>query len=225
MIRGGKLTHGQKLPTERELGDLFGVSRSTIRDAIQKLGIFGYVEVRQGDGTIIRAPDRDTFVQPFQNLLVSEPYLSDDLLMFRRLTEPEVARLAAENCTEKDAQVLDDCLTRQLFAIKSKVPLADEDYIFHQEIAKISKNFVVMHLLDTLHILLKELRQAVLAGNQAELTLRQHTKMARAIIEHEAEAARLATIEHLDWVIDTSKRSMQILKDVSEPVTGEPKVP
>jgi GntR family transcriptional repressor for pyruvate dehydrogenase complex len=223
MIRQGDFVYGQKLPAERELIELFAVSRSTIRDAIQKLSVLGYVEVRQGDGTMVRMPDRDTLAQPFKNLLVSEPHLSDDLLMFRRLLEPEVSRLAAEHCTKDDAEILSKCLTRQSKVAGNKDHFSREDYVFHQEIAKISRNTVVLHQLDTLHALLIELRQTVLAVSQPRLTLKHHANIADAIINHEAERARIAMIEHLDWVISASRHTTRTVNQAKKLAPSEPK--
>ena len=71
MIRDGELRPGSKLPAERNLAEQFGISRASLRDAIHQLEFLGYLEVRQGDGTIIRLPDGLTLAQPFQHVLSS----------------------------------------------------------------------------------------------------------------------------------------------------------
>src|SRR5690625_5250925 len=98
MIRDGVLKRGLRLPPERQLAEAFGVSRATLRDAVGRLQLLGYLEVRQGDGTIVRMPDGATLSLPFRNLLLSHAHLGEDLLEFRLLLEPEVAALAAQRC-------------------------------------------------------------------------------------------------------------------------------
>lgn len=205
MLRDGRLTPGQRLPSERELATSFGVSRSTVRDAVQRLSLLGYVDVRQGDGTIVKAPDEAALAKPFRNLLLTEPHSVWDLLSFRRMLEPEVARFAAQNCTSSDRAVLEACLDRQRSAVGLGAHLGLEDTVFHQEIVRIARNTIVLRMLDTLHELMKELRSTVLAGSQPPLTLHHHNEIAEAIWTNDPESAGLAMARHLDWVIDTAK--------------------
>ena len=106
MIRKGDWQQGQRLPPERDLAELFNVSRGTLRSAIQELAFLGYVDVRQGDGTYVCLPDNQVLAQPFKALLASQPQLSRDLMQFRYIVEPDTARLAARHCTDADAQRL-----------------------------------------------------------------------------------------------------------------------
>lgn len=205
MLREGRLTPGQRLPSERELATLFGVSRSTVRNAVQRLSLLGYVDVRQGDGTIVKAPGRDALAKPFRNLLLAEPHSVWDLLYFRRMLEPEVARFAAQHCTPSDRRVLEACLDRQRSTVDLGAHLGLEDTVFHQEIVRISRNTIVLRMLDTLHELMKELRTTVLAGSQPPLTLHHHYEIAEAIWTNDPERAGLAMARHLDWVVDTAK--------------------
>src|SRR5205807_6927538 len=75
-----KLQPGDKLPSERELAEMLGVSRSSIRDAIRSLELVGLVEPRQGAGTIVRELSAETLVNPFANALKHQHELVGELL-------------------------------------------------------------------------------------------------------------------------------------------------
>src|SRR6516164_10408217 len=90
-----ELNPGDKLPAERELAELLGVSRSSIRDAIRRLEIMGMVAPRQGAGTVVREISPDALVSPLANVIAHKRQLVGELLDFRRMLEPHLASRAA----------------------------------------------------------------------------------------------------------------------------------
>lgn len=225
MIREGDLEPGAKLPAERDLAFQFGISRASLRDAIRHLELLGYLEVRQGDGTIVRMPDSLTLTQPFQHVLSSHPHLAIDLVNFRFLLEPEVAALAAKHCTEEDAVQLRDSLLKQHQLVDEGKRLSSEDVRFHRLLARCARNITVLHVLDTLQALLNDLRTQLLTGDQPRLTLRQHKDIADAIICHDAEAAKTHMTRHLGAVMNSireEERSQLSLKHAIDPKQHEP---
>src|SRR5258708_28542611 len=83
-----KLRPGDKLPAERELAEMFGVSRSSIRDAIRRLDLMGLVEPRQGAGTVVREISTDVLVSPLSNVIPPNRQLVAHLLHFPRMLDP-----------------------------------------------------------------------------------------------------------------------------------------
>lgn len=199
MIRRGELKVDQRLPPEPELSAHFGVSRGTLRAAVQELTRLGFLEVRQGDGTYVRSPDNEVLAQPFRVLLASEPQLAHDLLQLRRLLEPEVAKLAALHCTKADAEILRRLLVTQKRSADKGGKLAKENLEFHNEIARIANNTLILNILDMMHALLREQGYEGSMATETE-TVKQHRKIVEAIVLHNPEAARDAMIEHLEWV-------------------------
>jgi GntR family transcriptional repressor for pyruvate dehydrogenase complex len=200
MIRERKLAPGDRLPPERQLAQTFQVSRASLRDAIRHLELLGYVEVRHGDGSVIRLPDGDTLGQPFQGLLVGHPQATEDLLEFRRILEPQVAALAARRCTSAHANRLEAALDQQRQRVAAGNRLGVHDVEFHQLIATIAGNGTILAVVDTLRSLLEELRVRHLTGDQPRLGLRQHERIAEAIASGDPAGAAAAMSEHLDAV-------------------------
>ncbi len=85
-----KLQPGDKLPAERELAEMFGVSRSSIRDAIRSLELVGLVEPRQGAGTVVREVSAESLVSPLTTVLARQQV--SELLDFRKMLEPPLER-------------------------------------------------------------------------------------------------------------------------------------
>ena len=200
MMREGELAVGDRLPPERDLAGRFGVSRTTLRDAIRELALLGYLDVRQGDGTAVRRPGADTLAAPFRTLLRGTPQRAGDLIQFRRLLEPEVAVLAAQRCEDEHAAGLREALAHQRRLVERGQPLLDEDLGFHRLIARVAGNLTVLDVMDTLQSMLRELRSRMLTADQPVLAVDQHQAIADAIIGGDAEAARAAVLIHLEAV-------------------------
>src|SRR6202451_4571757 len=102
-----KLRPGDKLPSERELAEMLGVSRSSIRDAIRSLELVGLVEPRQGAGTIVREPSAESLVNPFANALKHQQALVAELLDFRKMIEPPLAARAAMHASPEEVSEME----------------------------------------------------------------------------------------------------------------------
>ncbi|MDF1523386.1 MAG: FadR/GntR family transcriptional regulator [Trueperaceae bacterium] len=200
MIRERRLVPGDRLPPERQLAQTFQVSRASLRDAIRQLELLGYVDVRQGDGSVVRMPDANTLSQPFLGLLSGRPHAASDLVEFRRILEPQVAALAARRCTSAHATQLEHALDAQRRRVEAGERLGSEDLEFHQLIATIGGNATVLAVTDTLRSLLHELRTKHLTGDQPRLGLQQHVAIADAIRGRDDAAAAAAMHAHLDAV-------------------------
>ncbi|MDO5551861.1 MAG: GntR family transcriptional regulator, partial [Lachnospiraceae bacterium] len=138
---------GQKIPNEFELAEMFGVGRSTIREAVKGLVSKGILEVRRGSGTYvisICSPEED----PLGLSKLQDKYmLALELFDVRLMLEPEIASRAAERADEEDLKQLKRLCdeTEQLYLEnKNHIP---KDIEFHTCIAKCSKNRVVETLI------------------------------------------------------------------------------
>src|SRR5690554_3134897 len=102
MILEGTLQPGQRLPPERVLAEPFGVSRPSLREAIQRLATKGLLISRQGGGNYVTETLGASFSDPLIKLLESHPEAHRDLLEFRRTLEADCAVYAAKRATEMD---------------------------------------------------------------------------------------------------------------------------
>jgi DNA-binding FadR family transcriptional regulator len=125
LILRGDLPHGQRLPTEGELGEVLGVSRSVVRDAVRMLAARGLLEVRQGYGTMVATPSDEAFSAALLGLLMRSGLTMGDVIEARAALETQLARLVAGSATEDDWQRLDD----RLGELAAAVDAGDDDAI------------------------------------------------------------------------------------------------
>jgi GntR family transcriptional regulator, transcriptional repressor for pyruvate dehydrogenase complex len=205
MMRDGQLKPGEYLPNERELATALGIGRASLREAIHQLEVLGYLQARQGEGTLVLDPSSKDIAKPFGNLLLGRPHLAQELLEFRALLEPGVAALAATRATSEDIQALEAALEVQHQIVASQQSLRYADLEFHELIARAAGNDVTLQVLSALRQLMLNLRERVLSDNLQHLTLEHHSAIVNAIRKQKPDKARVAMETHLKEVVRFAK--------------------
>jgi GntR family transcriptional regulator, transcriptional repressor for pyruvate dehydrogenase complex len=204
LIAAGRLNPGDKLPPERELAEIFGVSRSSVRDAIRVLEMQGLVEPRHGDGTLVRKIPIDSLVQPFANALSASKDLAADLFDMRKMLEPPLARAAAFRATDDDVRALEQIVEHQAGCVASGQIAIDDDTAFHYRIAAAAKNQVVLRTMDILMDLLSDSRvRSLQAPGRAAKSLDGHRRILDAIRRRDPEAAAVRMRRHIEEIEGT----------------------
>ena len=203
-----KLSPGDKLPAERELAEMLGVSRSSIRDAIRRLEMVGLVEPRQGAGTVVREVSNEALVSPLTNVIAHKRQLVGELMDFRKMLEPPMAARAATHGSPEEIRRMEEILRRQDAKVRGGQLAVEEDSEFHYAIALASGNSVVVKVMDVVMDLLRETRSRSLqSAGRPQKSLAGHRKILSAIKRHDGAAAEMAMLQHL--------------KDVEEMVFGK----
>ncbi|QKZ02952.1 MULTISPECIES: GntR family transcriptional regulator [Pseudomonas] len=211
MILEGTLRAGERLPAERVLAEQFGVSRPSLREAIQKLVAKGMLISRQGGGNYVVETLGSTFSDPLMQLLESNPESQRDLLEFRHTLEASCAFYAAKRATELDRERLKvafeallDCYAREDQVTRAEEGAADAN--FHLAIAEASHNAVLLHTIRGLFDLLKRNVVINIGGmyqqrsETRDMLISQHRELYLAIIEGRAEDAREISSRHILYV-------------------------
>jgi len=193
-----KLSPGDKLPAERELAEMLGVSRSSIRDAVRSLELVGRVEPRQGAGTVVCEISAKAVASPLTNAIVHKRQLVGELLDFRRILEPALAARAAEHADAEDIAEMEAILRRQDEKVRSGELAIEEDSAFHYRIALASGNSVVLRVLNVLMDLLRETRsQSLQMEGRPQKSLAGHKRILSAIKRRDAAAAETTMRQHI----------------------------
>jgi GntR family transcriptional regulator, transcriptional repressor for pyruvate dehydrogenase complex len=201
LIAEGRLKPGDHLPPERELAEVFGVSRTSVRDAIRVLEVRGLVEPRHGEGTVVRQILIDAIVSPLADALTASKDLTADLFDMRKMLEPPLARAAAFRATADDVRALAEIVARQAARAQAGEIAIDEDNAFHYRIATAAKNRVVLRTMDILMDLLRESRVRSLQGpGRAEKSLQGHRRILAAIRRRDPDGAADAMRAHIEEI-------------------------
>lgn len=141
-IREGQFVRGARLPTERELAESFGVSRSVVREAVKVLGAMGLVESRQGSGLYVRNNTIQTVSRAFILSVSPDTESVDRLFEFRQGLEEEAARRAAERRSPGQINALRTLVDLGDTAVAPQdwIVFGDADSRFHEAIAEASGN-------------------------------------------------------------------------------------
>lgn len=197
IIEESHLTAGSRLPSERDLAKLLGVSRPALREAVKTLEAHGRVAVRHGQGVFVIASADDIMRDRLANQEVS----MTELYAMRNVLEAPAAGWAAANASEDDVARLRLALEAEEEARTNPTDfgrLAELDSGFHLLIVEIARN---RFLLQTLGIL----QEMMAAGMDTTLTVpgrlarsrQDHRAIFEAIRDHDIEAARIAASSHI----------------------------
>ena len=196
-----ELKPGDLLPPERELVQMLGVSRSSVRDAIRSLELVGLLEPRQGIGTVVREPSADSSANPLAGILLQKRKLVGELLDVRKMIEPPLAGRAALHASEVAIAEMEQILTRQKEKVSRGELAIEEDSEFHYAIALASANSVVLKVVDVLMDLLRETRERSLqVEGRQQKALAGHQRILAALKRRDASAAEAAMRRHLDEI-------------------------
>lgn len=200
LIHERHLEPGDRMPSERELAEHFGVSRTVIREAVRSLVARGLLEVRPGSGALIKAPTAQTVVQSVVSFMqVGQPEFDySKIHEVRRVLEIEIAGLAAERRYEEDLQHIQSYLEQMEAAIADRPAFAAADVAFHVALARATHNELFVILLDSIAGVMFRVRE--LGGrlpSAPQHALRFHRKIFRKVRAQDVEGARQAMLEHL----------------------------
>ncbi len=184
-----------------------GVSRPTVRAAINKLVDRGLLEHRQGQGTFVRQPQADQDRNPLKSLLDGHEATLTELLEVRLGLECNAAALAARRATEEDIRIIEKSLAAMRENIEKGGLAFEEDAHFHMCIAYASKNPVQIHIMKHLYDLLRygireNLAHLYESPANIQAVIAQHEKVLAAIRDHDTQAAFDGMLQHISFVVD-----------------------
>lgn len=209
-IRSGELKIGDRLPSERELGAELKVSRVSIREGIKILSSMGFLDVRVGDGTIVKKIDVKSAIEPLTNSLYLESFALIQLLETRKIIETALAGLAAIRATEQDIEALKRILDDMKNNYLNEDVFRESDANFHITLAEIAQNEILHRIIFTIRDLLKVTSEKTYKVQGAwDRALKYHEEIYLAIKDGNADKAEKVMLSHLDDV----ERSLLLVRD------------
>ncbi len=212
LIARGEFPPGSRLPAERELAQLLGVSRPSVREGLIALEVEGLVDVRVGSGIYVRraragGSGTDVFGDdpgPFE------------LIRARRLIESEVAELAARNARDGDIAGIGEAVRLMRTDIHGGDVYETNDRLFHVRIAEATRNSVLVSVVNMLWDLRESpvyanlMRHAVTDGVRTR-SIADHERILKALAARDPTGARLAMQKHIDRVAREYERDWPLV--------------
>lgn len=212
LVEKNQMQVGDRLPAERKLCEQLGVSRSSLREAIQQLTSQGILVSKVGAGTFLQQLHTNwsqyQIVQPLSNLIDEDPAYRFDVQEARMVLEGGTAWYAAQRATSEDLKNIRACYEQiahfQILGDDDQAAIADAK--FHLAIAEASHNLVLIQMMRGLFDLLQYnvvlgRRKVYTEAHRFDQLHDQHFQVMDAIERQDPEAARSAVCGHIEFVV------------------------
>lgn len=184
------------LPSEADLGDRLGISRTVLREAMKHLQAQGLVSLAQGKRARVRSGDPKAAVQTLAALLQRQKGDLLHLADVRRPLEAEIAELAARRGSAEDLEEAERAIRDQAQAATLGAQI-EADLRFHRALAKATGNPIFLLLLDLLADLMRASRQKTLGAHGRQIAVDHHRRILEAVRKRRPARARKEMLDHL----------------------------
>jgi GntR family transcriptional repressor for pyruvate dehydrogenase complex len=210
-ILKGALKPGDQLPSERELANQFGVSRTAVREAVKALHEKGLVEAHPGRGTFITSGTSHSIRQTLDWILrAGHPDGKAYVVEAREILEPEIAALAATRADEEALASMREAVAVMDNARRDPDAFIEADLDFHLALAEAAGNPLILSLIDSIVAVLREQRMRIFKiEGGPERGQYHHKKILEAMEHRDSQGAREAMRAHLQQVREDSRTETQ----------------
>lgn len=210
-IRTGELKLDEKLPAERELSEMLGVSRNSVREAIRTLDILGVITSYQGAGNYLTGNFQNNIIESLSMMFLLNQIDYQQISQLRRGLELEALLLAIDNITEKEITQLDAIITQLEHVTEENNIILDKR--LHYNIALASKNTLIFSILEALSVLIDQfildLRREILSTEDTKVVLHEaHNLMVESIRKRDKNLAYEAINKHFGVIDEKLKDTM-----------------
>jgi len=203
-ILAGEFSPGDKLPPERELAEMFSVSRPSVREALNMLTSSGLVMSYQGGGTVVKSLVEISAGSPLSELIKGEQARALDVIEVRKCMEGWTSYYAAQRALPDDLRKLEQIVVEMERNLEEMKPSQDLDANFHVIIAQATHNVVWLHLMQSIFDAMKEFQRGVWrvvyqTAEDHRMLYQHHRAVFEAIRDRDAERARDTMLAHLTF--------------------------
>ena len=202
LIRERKLLPGDRLPSERDLCDLFGVSRVTVREALRMLQSSGLLDVKVGakGGAFVTAPHGDQIRDGIADLLIVSSLSAHEVTEAREILELGTIPLVCARTTKDDLEDLDLLVASARQALRKGDYTMEMSTAFHIRLAQCAHNGAVDLIIESFRnaLLLSMQRAQQAAPEMGRKGVEEHAAVVDAVREHDSEKASAIMSEHLE---------------------------
>ena len=202
-IKTGSFKPGDKLPSQSELVDQIGVSRTGVREALQMMAVLNFIEIRPGLGCFVKAVSPDLVIHADVLSILLEKEAIIQVVEARKIVEAGTAALASERGTAEDFWKIEDVLTGIDRALQRNDSVAELSAEFHVMVAAATHNAVLTKLVTSFHHLMSRAGQLLESrgGDVQEFKsheLQSHRLLYEIIKQRDPQRSREAMIEHIE---------------------------
>jgi GntR family transcriptional repressor for pyruvate dehydrogenase complex len=209
-----KIKVGEKLPSEKDLCEMIGVSRGSLRESLAIMEFMGIIENKRKKRIVVRDQLRAERVLSLIKIS-DKPELIYDFIEIRKALEIFNVELATMRATPQDLREIGDAI-EELRGYKDKISIKANQR-FHIGIAKATHNALLALIEELLMHVLDSFRQRVrFSPERKEQVIGEHEKIFKAVCEKDAQRAKALMLEHLGKVQESIEVSGLVMPNVSK---------
>lgn len=206
-IISGEWKPGDRIPSENELGNLFGVSRVSIRAALQKLCVLGLLDTRHGEGTFVSELSPDMYMNSLIPVLALNETQLFEVLEFRRIIEVESVKLAAQRAQAEDIKELEETVRKMKESVYEPNKFAEVDSLFHETLVKSAKNSILYKVNTIIRDILLSQQIKIQEIMGPTLALKYHPAILEAVKKGDSDLASKIMEEHIRTTIESVQKA------------------
>lgn len=211
LISSGKLTPGDKIPSERELAAELKISRQSIREALNRAEIMGLIKVRQGEGSFILSSVKGALMPPLTLIIEQEAARIFEFLEIRKLVEGWCAEKAALEATDEELQGMQEILEKMKKVAAKDKQWEKLDLELHLSFVKATHNVIAVHIMEALKFNFEpffKFTKSMPSSEKMDVLWQHHYEIFKAIERRDPETAKHKVIEHLNFIEEKLKEDM-----------------
>jgi GntR family transcriptional repressor for pyruvate dehydrogenase complex len=198
LIKQRSLNIGDKLPSERQLCEIIGVSRPILREALKALQVMNIIDIRQGAGAYIKSLEPEDVVEHLDIVFHLDSSLYRDLYEARRVLEASIASMAAEKISGSELDLIEENISRAAENIEDEQAFFERDLELHEMIMKAAGNRVIPVFMQSINKLALLIRQKTNAmPNIRRNTIQDHEAIFAALKKHDGRESAAAMERHI----------------------------
>ncbi|UCH23167.1 MAG: FadR family transcriptional regulator [Deltaproteobacteria bacterium] len=209
LIGNGQLKPGDKIPSEREMASELGISRQSIREALNRAEVMGLIQVRQGEGSFILSSVREPLKPPLTVIIEKEAERIFEFLEIRKLIEGWCAEKAALEATGEELEDMKRILNKMKKVVSKDKQWEELDLELHFSIAKATHNIIAIHIMDALRVnfsLFFRFTKSMPSSERLDVLWQHHNEIIDAITRKDSKQAKQKIIDHLNFIEEKIKK-------------------
>jgi len=198
LIKDSSIKPGEKIPPERELSEMLGVSRPSLREALKSMQMMNIIDIRHGAGTYVKRLEPESVVEHLNICLALDNTLYSEIYETRLVLECDSARMAASNITDDQLEEIENNIKRAEAEIKDPLSFLELDYELHRLISEASANRIMSVFIQSINKMNLALRNRTNKDlHTRQKSLGDHLLILEALKERNPEKSAKAMGNHL----------------------------
>jgi len=204
------LRQGDAIPSEGQIAEDLGISRSSVREGVRALESLGIIEVRHGNGLFVRETNFDAVLKILSYNIMFETSTLLELLHLRRLLESSIISKVVKKINENNLEECRQILMKWEKNLDNNLPFSEQDRLFHKILYRVAGNKLFTNLADVFWVAYRKAEsETIPIARSGQSILEHHRRILEAVEDRDAELAKQLMFEHFQEIEERLKSALK----------------